>query len=85
MELDSGLLEKIQLLDDDSLRSAIAGVAAGMGLDPAMTAMYLSDMGKVKKTVSELTQEDFSRLQDAIGEENTRNLVEHIRREVKGD
>lgn len=84
MELDSKLLEKIQLLDDDSLRSAIAGVAAGMGLDAGMTAMYLSDMEKVKKTVAGLTSEDLERLQNAIGEENTRNLAEHIRREIKG-
>ena len=83
MELDSNLLEKIQLLDDESLRSAIAGVAASMGLDAGLTAMYLSDMGQVKKTVAGLTPDDLAKIQNAIGEENARNLAEHIRREVK--
>lgn len=83
MELDSKLLEKIQLLDDESLRSAIAGVAAGMGLDAGLTAMYLSDMDQVKKTVAGLTPDDLAKIQNAIGEENARNLAEHIRREVK--
>lgn len=85
MELDRNLLEKINLLDDKSLRSVIENVAAGMGLDSKMASLYLQDMSKIKKTVSNLSQADLDRIQSTIGEENTQNLVEHIRREVKGE
>lgn len=85
MELDRDLLEKIRLLDDDQLRSAIGNVAQSMGIDPAMAAMYLSDMGKVKETVAGLTQKDLDQVQNAIGKENTEALIEKIRTEVKGD
>ena len=83
MDLARDLLEKIRLLDDDSLRTAIGNVAAGMGLDARVTAPYLADMTKIKQTVSGLTQEDLDRIQSAIGEENTRNLMKEIRKEVK--
>ena len=85
MDLDRKLLEKISLLDDDTLRGAIGGVAAGMGLDPTLTAHYLSDMKKLRKTVSSLSDEDLLRLQDALGEEKTRDLTSLIRREMGGE
>lgn len=83
MELDKELLEKIRLLDDDSLRCAIGSVAESMGIDPGLAAVYLGDMGKIKETVAGLTQSDLDQLQSAIGEENTKRLVETIRKEVK--
>ncbi len=85
MELDRNLLEKINLLDDKSLRSVIENVATGMGIDPNMATPYLQDMGKIKQTVSNLSQDDLDRIQGAIGEENTKHLMEQIRREVKGE
>jgi len=84
MEMDRELLEKIRLLDDESLRRVIGNVAEGMGLDAKMTAPYLADMGKIKETVAGLSQEDLDRIQGAIGEENTKNLMTQIQKEVKG-
>lgn len=83
MELDRDLLEKIRLLDDESLRGAIGNVAQSMGFDPSLVAPYLGDIGRIKETVAGLTQGDFDQIQGAIGEENTRAIVENIRKEMK--
>lgn len=85
MEMDRELLEKIRLLDDESLRRVIGNVAEGMGLDPQITAPYLADMGRIKETVAGLSQEDLNRIRGAIGEENTQNLMTQIQKEVKGN
>jgi hypothetical protein len=85
MELDRHLLEQISLLDDDTLAATIKGVAQSMGMNPALTSMYLTDMSKVKSAVQNLTQSDLDRITDAFGEETTEKLVENIRREVKGE
>jgi hypothetical protein len=83
MEFDRDLLLKIRQLDDNSLRSTIENVAREMGVDPDLTRLYLSDMGKIKETVATLSEEDFLRVQSAVGEENTKVLMDTIRREVK--
>ena len=85
MELDRHLLEKICLLDDDTLAATIGSVAQSMGVNPALASMYLTDMSKVKSAVQNLTQSDLDRITDAFGEETTEKLVENIRREVKGE
>ena len=82
MELDRNMLNKISLLDDESLRAAIGNVAKEMGLDSSMVAPYLRDMEKIKSTVSNLTAEDWNRIQSAIGEENTKNIVSKIQKEI---
>ena len=84
MEIDKSVLKKIGALSDDSLREAISGVAVGMGLDPKLTAMYLSDMGKIKETVMGLTDSDLKRIEKSLGEENTKALMEKIRNETEG-
>ena len=83
MEFDRDLLAKIRQLDDESLRSTIESVAKEMGVDPDLTRLYLSDMGKIKDTVASLKEEDWNRVQSAMGEENTKALMDTIRREVK--
>ncbi len=83
MEFDRDLLAKIRQLDDSSLRSTIENVAREMGLDPDLTRLYLSDMSKIKETVATLSEEDWNRVQGAMGEENTKTLMDTIRREVK--
>ena len=84
MEFDRALLKKIHDLPDDSLRDAILSVAGNMGIDPALAAGYLTDMEKIKSTVASLTEEDLSRVEGAIGEENTKVLMDKIRKEVQG-
>lgn len=84
MELDRNLLEKIRELDDDTLRQAIGNVAGSMGIDPALAAVYLSDMGKIKDTVAGLTQEDLDRVEETLGVEETQSVIQKIRKEVEG-
>ena len=84
MDLDRELLNKIRQMDDDGLRSVIANVAQNMGIDSSLTDMYLNDMKQIKDTVASLTQKDLDRLQSAIGKENTRALMDHIRAEING-
>ena len=84
MELDRNLLQEIGNMDDETLRGVIGSICSNMGLDPKMASAYLSDMGKIKKTVMGLTEEDLNRVEQALGEENTRNLVETLRREARG-
>ena len=84
MEMDRDLLGKIHMLDDEALKNAILSVAGNMGIDPALAAGYLSDMGKIKETVAGLTQSDLDRVEEAIGKENTTRLMQEIRKEVDG-
>ena len=83
MEIDRSLLGKIHQLDDASLKEAILSVAGNMGIDPVLAAGYLTDMGKIKETVAGLTQDDLDRVQSTIGEENTKHLMDEIRKEVE--
>lgn len=82
MEFDLALLQKIHDLPDESLREAILSVAKNMGIDPSLAAGYLNDMGKIKSTVAGMTKEDLDRVEGAIGEENTKILIQQIRKEV---
>ncbi|MBR2616179.1 MAG: hypothetical protein IKC69_05830 [Clostridia bacterium] len=82
MDLDRKLLEKVSLLDDDTLRSAIGSIAAEMGLDPRMTAPYLADLQGIRQRISGLDAEDLERVRDALGEENTRALAQRIKNEI---
>ncbi|MBQ4036649.1 MAG: hypothetical protein IJC84_00810 [Clostridia bacterium] len=83
MELDRKLLSRIGELDNDTLADTIGRIAAGFGIDPALASVYLGDMDKIKRSVTELTQEDFDRITAALGEEETEKLVGRIRAEVQ--
>jgi hypothetical protein len=84
MEIDRDLLQKINMLEDDTLAKLIGNVANSFGIDPALTGRYLQDMPKIKKTVSGLTDENLVQLTRALGEENVEKLVSQVRREVDG-
>lgn len=82
MEFDRELAEKIRFLDDQTLKRTILSVAENMGVNTTLVSSYLGDMSGIKEAVSNLTEEDFRRVEQSLGEENTKALVDCIRKEV---
>lgn len=79
MDQEQELIRELSAMDDDSLREGLSRVAQSMGIAPSLAAMYLSDLGKIRETVSSLTPEDLSRIRENVGEENMNQILDGIR------
>lgn len=79
MDREQELIRELSAMDDDSLREGLSRVAQSMGIAPSLAAMYLSDLGKIRETVSSLTPEDLLRIRENVGEENMNQILDGIR------
>jgi hypothetical protein len=83
MDTNKELIDQIAALDDETLKNTIGSVARNMGFDPKLAAGYLSDMGKIRQAVQNLTDEDLDRVKESLGEEMMGNIIQNIRREIE--
>ena len=82
MDLDQELIDQITAMDDETLKKSIGSIARSMGVDPALAAMYLTDMGKIRSAVKNLNAEDLARVRESLGEETANSIIQNIRAEL---
>lgn len=83
MDNSKDLIDQIAALDDETLKNTIESVARNMGFDPNLAAVYLSDMGKIRRTVQNLTEEDLDKVKKSLGEEVMEDIVQNLRLEIE--
>ncbi len=81
MDREQDLIREIASMDDHTLREGLSRVADRMGIAPNLAALYLSDLGKIRETVSGLTAEDLEKIRQHVGEENMNQILDGL----KGD
>ncbi len=83
MESNKELIDQIIAFDDETLKNTLGSVARNMGIDPNLAAVYLSDMGKIRQAVQNLTDEDLNRVKESLGEETVGDIIQNIRQEIE--
>lgn len=78
MDQEQDLIRQIASMDDAVLREGLGKVAESMGIAPSLAAHYLSDMSKIRETVSGLTSEELRKIRAGIGEENLNQILETL-------
>lgn len=81
MDNERDLIRQIGLMDDDTLRAGLGKVAESMGVSPSLASMYLSDMTKIRETLSGLTPEDLQKITASLGEENMNQILDQLKGE----
>lgn len=81
MDREQELIRQIGTLDDDALRAGLGKVAQSMGIAPNLAAMYLSDMKRIRETLSSLTPEDLQKITANLGEENMNQILGSLKGE----
>lgn len=81
MDREQELIRQIGTLDDDALREGLGKVAQSMGIAPNLAAMYLSDMKRIRETLSSLTPEDLQKITANLGEENMNQILGSLKGE----
>ena len=82
MDSDQKMIDEILSLDDASLSEGILRVCAGMGVDPALAGKYLTDMGKIRQTVSSLTPADLEQIRKNLGDDKVNDIISGIRQNL---
>ncbi len=81
MDKEQDLIRRIGGMDDDALRAGLGKVAESMGIAPNLASMYLSDMTKIRETLSALTPEDLQKITANLGEENMNQILDQLKGE----
>jgi hypothetical protein len=81
MDREQELIRQIGTLDDDALRAGLGKVAQSMGIAPNLAAMYLSDMKRIRETLSSLTPEDLQKITENLGDENMNQILGSLKGE----
>ena len=81
MDRQQELIRQIDTLDDDALRAGLGKVAQSMGIAPNLASMYLSDMKRIRETLSSLTPEDLQKITANLGEENMNQILGSLKGE----
>lgn len=81
MDREQELIRQIGTLDDDALRTGLGKVAQSMGIAPNLAAMYLSDMKRIRETLSSLTPEDLQKITANLGDENMNQILGSLKGE----
>lgn len=81
MDKEQDLIRQIGAMNDDALRSGLGKVAESMGIAPSLASMYLSDMTKIRETLSGLTPEDLQKITANLGEENMNQILDNLKGE----
>lgn len=81
MDRQQELIRQIDALDDDALRAGLGKVAQSMGIAPNLASMYLSDMKRIRETLSSLTPEDLQKITANLGEENMDQILGSLKGE----
>lgn len=66
MKLDKKSLDKLLSLNDDQLRRVLSGLLAEYGIDPATVPLAQFDMGRLRATLAQATDEDIKRFTDML-------------------
>lgn len=82
MDFDQNLIRDIASMPDEALKSGIVQVAQNMGIDPMMAGAYLSDMGKIRSAISNLTEEDLQKICHQLGEDQVNEIISNIKNEM---
>ena len=81
MDRQQELIRQIDTLDDDALRAGLGKVAQSMGIAPNLASMYLSDMKRIRETLSSLTPEDLQKITANLGDENMNQILGSLKGE----
>ncbi len=81
MDRQQELIRQIDTLDDDALRAGLGKVAQSMGIAPNLASMYLSDMKRIRETLSSLTPEDLQKIAANLGDENMNQILGSLKGE----
>lgn len=66
MKIDKKMLDQILTMNDDQLWKTIQLVASKSGLNSAKNLERPKDMSKIRNTLSEINDEDISRISELI-------------------
>ncbi len=75
MHLEQERVEKILSQSDEELRPKVQAVMGALGLSGHLQRQILRDLPALRQKAEEFTQEDFERLQQALGEDTVRELI----------
>ena len=78
--IDKNDLNKILCLDDDVLKSKLLEITQLIGAENSKVSATISDVDKLKKTVSSLSNKDIERIVASFGQEN----VDKIQKIISG-
>ena len=78
--IDKNDLNKILCLDDDVLKSKLLEITQLIGAENSKVSATISDVDKLKKTVSSLSKKDIERIVASFGQEN----VDKIQKIISG-
>lgn len=76
--IDKNNLNKIMSLDDDTLRKKLSEITALTGADNSKVTNALSDVNKLRKTVSSLSNNDIEKIIASFGRENVEQIQKII-------
>lgn len=82
MEDSQKMISEILKMDDSALSQGILRVANSMGVDPNLAGKYLGDMGKIRKAVSSLTEDDLEQIRKNLGDEKMNEIISGIQKEM---
>lgn len=70
--------KRLTQADDDSLKEAVRQAALAAGAGELRARALTSDMDKLKKTLSALTQSDLQGIADAVGEDRLKEILSKL-------
>ncbi len=80
MEIDKKqIMNKLSCLSDDELRDVVRSIAMSAGVNSRKTEQAVSDIDKLRKSFSSMTERDLQRALNVLDDDT----VENIKRQMK--
>lgn len=80
MEIDKKqIMNKLSCLSDDELRDVVRSIAMSAGVSDRKTEQAVSDIDKLRKSFSSMTERDLQRALNVLDDDT----VENIKRQMK--
>ncbi|MBR6681940.1 MAG: hypothetical protein IKL40_03040 [Clostridia bacterium] len=80
MEIDKKqIMNKLSCLSDEELQNVVRSIAMSAGVSPRRTEQAVSDIDKLRKSFSSMTERDLQRALSVLDDDT----VENIKRQMK--
>ena len=79
IRIDRDFLEKINNLDDETLRNTVKSIAEAAGVSKRQAEHATANINRVKKRIRSMTEDDIKKAVEAAGEEKAAEIIDMIR------
>lgn len=83
MNYNENTLRELSALSDEKLQTLIRDIGTAVGASPRKTDALTGDIGRVRKTLSSMSEEEAKRLIDLAGKDKANQIYEAIQRSTR--